>query len=46
MNAFEMCRKGEIKQENIEIRMKIISQLQPSEEDSYDEEEGASDEED
>ena len=41
-----MCRKGEIKQENIEIRMKIITQLQPSDEDSFDEDEDGSDDED
>ena len=40
-----MCKKGEIFQENIEMQMKLVSQLTPSDDDSYDEDD-ESDEED
>ena len=45
INAFQMCKKGEIFQENIEMQLRLVSQFTPSEEDSY-EEGDESDEED
>ena len=47
INAFQMCKKGEIVQENIEIQMRLVSVLTASEDDSCDEDDvNSSDEED
>ena len=47
INTFQMCKKGEIVQENIEMQMKIVSRVTASDDDSFDEDEAnSSDEED
>ena len=47
INAFQMCKKGEIVQENIEMQMRLVSRVRASDDDSFDEDNlGSSDEED
>ena len=47
INAFQMCKKGEIVQENIEMQMRLVSRIRASDDDSFDEDNlGSSDEED
>ena len=44
INAFQMCKKGEIFQENIEMQMRLVSQFAPSDDDSYEEGDSSDDE--
>ena len=47
INAMQMCKKGEIVQENIEMKMRILTRVTASEDDSFDEDDqNSSDEED